>query len=352
MVSLGLEHISHAFDGKLAVNDVSLRVDKGEVVCLVGPSGCGKSTTLRIAAGLEQVQTGRVVVNDRLVGGEGIHVPPELRAVGLVFQDYALFPHLRVLENVAFGINEDLPREARRDAAREMLDKVGLTHLAEAFPHTLSGGEQQRVALARALAPRPGLMLMDEPFSGLDIGLRDRIRDDTLALLKEIGTATLLVTHDPEEAMRMADRIALMREGRLVQEGPPARVYGAPDGPFCCSFFSNVNRLQSVVENKVANSPLGELAAPGLEDGSRVDVLIRPEAIRIETNERTDLQAITAEVVDSRVLGPYSLVYVRTETDGPIFEARVPGTMPPLPGAICHITLDELQVFVFPASSS
>ena len=355
--SLSLENITHAFDGKIAVDDVSLRVDQGEVVCLVGPSGCGKSTTLRIAAGLEEVQRGRVVINDRVVGDDGHHVPPELRGVGLVFQDYALFPHLRVLENVAFGLADDRPGRERRAVAREMLDRVGLGHLVEAFPHTLSGGEQQRVALARALAPKPSLMLMDEPFSGLDIGLRDRIRDDTLSLLKELGTATLLVTHDPEEAMRMADRIALMRDGRLVQEGPPDRVYSYPDGPFCCTFFSHVNELEGVVESKSVKTPFGALDARGLAEGSTVNVLVRPEAIHLgdaapSGSGPQDTVSTTATVVESRVLGPYSLVYLRTEPEGPVFEARLSGTRPPESGSQCRITLDPSQTFVFPAVSS
>ena len=357
MVSLSLENITHAFDGKIAVDNVSLRVDQGEVVCLVGPSGCGKSTTLRIAAGLEEVQQGRVAISDRVVGGEGHHVPPELRGVGLVFQDYALFPHLRVLENVAFGLADDRrPGRERREMAREMLDQVGLGHLAEAFPHTLSGGEQQRVALARALAPKPGLMLMDEPFSGLDIGLRDQIRDDTLSLLKELDTATLLVTHDPEEAMRMADRIALMRDGRLVQEGPPDRVYSYPDGPFCCTFFSNVNELEGVVKSKSIQTPLGALDGRGLVEGSTVNVLIRPEAIHLNDASPSgsgpkDTVSTTATVVESRVLGPYSLVYVRTTPEGPVFEARLAGSQAPESGSQCRITLDPSQTFVFPAVS-
>tara|TARA_A100001037_G_C15140973_1_gene633693 strand:+ start:622 stop:1680 length:1059 start_codon:yes stop_codon:yes gene_type:complete len=352
MVGLSLENITHAFDGNVVVDNVSLRVDPGEVICLVGPSGCGKSTTLRIAAGLEEVQQGQVIVNDKLVGGGGRHVPPELRGVGLVFQDYALFPHLKVLENVAFGITDGRSSDTRKQAARAMLEKVGLSHLENAFPHTLSGGEQQRVALARALAPRPGLMLMDEPFSGLDIGLRDKIRDDTLALLKELGAATLLVTHDPEEAMRMADRVALMREGRLVQEGPPNRVYSNPDSPFCCTFFSNVNRLESIVDNGLAKTTLGIVEANEIGNGVPVDVLVRPEAIKIHEPADGAVSAVDATVVSSRVLGPYSLVYLQAASDGRVFEARLAGIHAPDDGTRCTVTLDPSQVFVFPASSN
>lgn len=350
LVGLSLENITHAFDGNVVVDNINLRVDPGEIICLVGPSGCGKSTTLRIAAGLEEVQAGRVIISGKLVGGDGLHVPPERRGVGLVFQDYALFPHLKVLENVAFGVSNGQSDESQKHAAREMLDKVGLGHLENMFPHTLSGGEQQRVALARALAPKPSLMLMDEPFSSLDTGLRDKIRDDTLALLKDSGAATLLVTHDPEEAMRMADRIALMRDGRLVQEGPSNWVYRNPDGPFCCSFFSNVNKLESVVNKGIAVTPLGEIEVDRIENGVFVEVFVRPEAIKICEHVEGNASAIEATVVSSRALGPYSLVYLRAGSDGPIFEARLSGCLPPNEGTKCAVTLDFSQVFVFPAS--
>jgi iron(III) transport system ATP-binding protein len=358
MTGLVLDGVTHAFGGQVVVDGVSVRVDAGELVCLVGPSGCGKTTTLRIAAGLEQVQSGSVVLGGRVVGAPGVHVPPEDRGVGLAFQDYALFPHLRVIDNVAFGLSRDWPAARRLDHARGMLERVGLLHLASAYPHTLSGGEQQRVALARALAPGPALMLLDEPFSGLDTGLRDQVRDAALALLKDLGTATLLVTHDPEEAMRMADRIVLMRDGRIVQEEPPSRVYSAPDGPFCCSFFSRINKLGGIVKNGHVDTPLGRLDAGGLPDDTVVDVLIRPESIRLEdcaSSRETSPDGRAADlvvmnVVESRVLGPYSLVYVAREDVGRRYEVRVPGMTPPVPGSRCRVWVDRRQAFVFPAA--
>ena len=212
--------VSHAYGDLLAVDDFSLTVQSGELVCILGPSGCGKTTALRLAAGLEHLQNGRISMAGREVAGPDTDVPPEDRNVGLVFQDYALFPHLDVQANVAFGLTR-MAAKARRARVDEVLSQVGMQSYGKAYPHELSGGQLQRVALARALAPKPRVVLLDEPFSGLDRALRNQVRDVTLHVLKQSGAATLMVTHDPEEAMFMADRVALMRRGRIAQVGHP-----------------------------------------------------------------------------------------------------------------------------------
>jgi len=231
MTGLAFDDVSHAFGPLKAVDGMTLEVERGELVCLLGPSGCGKTTALRVAAGLEHLQQGRVRVNGRTVAEPGRELAPEARGVGLVFQDFALFPHLSVRDNVAFGLR-GLDAAERRRRVDRVLAQVDMVEQSGSWPHTLSGGQQQRIALARALAPRPRVMLLDEPFSGLDSSLRNLIRDQTLHVLKESGAATLMVTHDPEEAMFMADRIALMRGGRLVQVGRPTELYFSPADAF------------------------------------------------------------------------------------------------------------------------
>ncbi|MBN8632739.1 MAG: ABC transporter ATP-binding protein, partial [Rhodobacterales bacterium] len=239
---LEISRLSRTFGGRRVVDDVSLSIEAGQVTCLLGPSGCGKSTTLRMIAGVERADAGEVRLDGVTVAGPGVHLPPEMRSTGLMFQDFALFPHLTVAENVGFGLRVDRTQKARR--VGELLEKVDLSGFGAKHPHELSGGEQQRVALARAQAPRPRVMLMDEPFSGLDNRLRDGIRDRTLELLKEEGTAVLLVTHEPDEAMRMADEIALMRAGHIVQKGAPYNVYNAPVDRAAAAFFSDINVIR------------------------------------------------------------------------------------------------------------
>ncbi|MCC7276093.1 MAG: ABC transporter ATP-binding protein [Alphaproteobacteria bacterium] len=350
MGGLLLDGIGHAYDGVVAVHDLTLAVGAGEVVCLLGPSGCGKTTALRVAAGLERLQRGRVAIAGRVVAGDGVDLPPEDRGVGLVFQDYALFPHLSVRDNVAFGLR-GMAAADRRRRARAVLERVGLAELIDAWPHTLSGGQQQRVALARALAPEPGVMLLDEPFSGLDTRLRDQVRDETLHVLKESGAATLLVTHDPEEAMFMADRIAVMRAGRLEQVGVPADLYCSPVSAFVCSFFGDVNRVAGVVAGGRVGTPFGPVAAPLLREGTPAEVLIRPEAIRLAPcAEDAPRPACVARVIAARMLGRSSLIHLGVaRADGPAHHvhARVPGRFLPVEGSVLAVTLDLAQTFVF-----
>jgi iron(III) transport system ATP-binding protein len=343
MAGLRLEHVSHAFGARRVLDDVNLVIGSGEVACLLGPSGCGKTTTLRLAAGLERLQAGRIMIGDSVVADGARDVPPEARHVGLIFQDYALFPHLDVVHNVAFGIASGGAAE-RLAAARAALAKVGLAHLAESYPHRLSGGEQQRVALARALAPGPTVMLMDEPFSGLDVRLRDRVRDQTLGLLKASGAATLLVTHDPDEAMRMADRIAVMRDGRIVQQGAPEAIYARPVDPGVVRFFSEVNEHEGRVAGGRVTSPYGELPAADFAEGTEVRVLVRLHAYR------PDPQGFAIQVARARVLGADTLVEGTVLPSGTAIEARLAGAVAVPADGVLRLALDPAHVFVFPSA--
>ena len=352
---LEIRNIRRFFDGRAVVDDVSLQIQAGQVNCLLGPSGCGKSTTLRMIAGVEMQDSGEIYVDGKLICDTVFRVPPERRAIGLMFQDFALFPHLSVGENVAFGLKG--PGGEKRTRAKALLDRVGLAHFLDEFPHQLSGGEQQRVALARALAPRPRIMLMDEPFSGLDNRLRDGIRDETLDLLKEEGASVLLVTHEPEEAMRMADEIALMRSGRIVQRGAPYNIYNAPADKAAVAFFSDINVVSGTVTGALVDTPFGRFFAPGHPDGTRVEIVFRPQHVGIDFDRGgrgpnpTDRAGAPARgiVQRARFMGSESLVEYRMEFDGSILRATVPNVFLPKPGTPMWLTVRRDRCFVFPA---
>lgn len=351
---LEIRDLVRRFDGKAVVDHVSLTIAPGHVTCLLGPSGCGKSTTLRMIAGVEMQDSGTIHVDGELVCDTVFRVPPERRSIGLMFQDFALFPHLSVGENVAFGLRGG--SVAKRDRAQTLLDRVGLVHFIDEYPHQLSGGEQQRVALARALAPNPRIMLMDEPFSGLDNRLRDGIRDETLAVLKEEDTAVLLVTHEPEEAMRMADEIALMRDGRIVQQGAPYNIFRAPADKASMAFFSDINVIESRVQGALAETPFGEFLAPGHPDGQGVEIVFRPQHVGIDFDRAGQGPSPTASrgvaamsvVERARFMGKESLVEFRMEHDGSIIRATVPNVFLPNPGTRLWLTIRRDRCHVFP----
>ena len=350
---LETRHLVRSFGGRRVVDDVSLSIEAGQVTCLLGPSGCGKSTTLRMIAGVERADAGEVRLDGVTVAAPGVHVPPEVRSVGLMFQDFALFPHLTVADNVGFGLRVDRAEKARR--VGELLEKVDLPGFDRKHPHQLSGGEQQRVALARALAPRPRVMLMDEPFSGLDNRLRDGIRDRTLELLKEEGTAVLLVTHEPDEAMRMADEIALMRSGRIVQKGAPYNVYNAPVDKAAAAFFSDINVIRGTSRGALTATPFGEFLTPGHRDGAEVDIVIRPQHLRIDFDRGgrgpnptpEDGTPARGTVLRSRYLGRESLVDFAMDFEGAKLTASVPGVFLPKPGTVLWLMIRRDRCFVF-----
>src|SRR5690606_15057930 len=252
-------------------------VPAGALTAVLGPSGCGKTTLLRCVAGFERVDAGEIRVGTRLVAGPRLHAAPERRRVAVVPQEGALFPHLSVAGNVAYGLDRAARRSGR---VEEVLALVGLAGYGDRMPHQLSGGQQQRVAVARALAPRPPLVLLDEPFSALDASLRAELRHDVRQALRADGATAVLVTHDQGEALSMADRVAVMRDGRIVQYGTPAEVYGQPVDAWVADFVGEAVLLPARADDAVAHTPLGPVACAGADRGE-VTVLIRPEQVRV-----------------------------------------------------------------------
>ncbi len=351
---LEIKDLLRRYDGRVVVDRVSLQVQPGQVTCLLGPSGCGKSTTLRMIAGVEMQDEGEIWVDGKLICDTVFRIPPEHRQIGLMFQDFALFPHLRVRDNVAFGLSGD--KAAKEARVRELLARVALEDYLDAYPHQLSGGEQQRVALVRALAPRPRIMLMDEPFSGLDNRLRDGIRDETLDILREEDTAVLLVTHEPAEAMRMADDIALMRNGQIVQQGAPYNIYNAPADRDAVAFFSDINVIRGKVQGALTETPFGQFLAPNVADGDEVEIVIRPQHVKIDLDRNgkgpaptiRDGTAARGVVRRARFIGTESLVEFRMDFDGAIFKATVPSVFLPAEGTPMWLMLRRDKCFLFP----
>ncbi len=352
---LNVQGVSRSFGRTEVLSDVSFSVMQGEVVCLLGPSGCGKSTTLRVISGIDRQQSGSICIDGETVSDHHRHRPPEDRSIGFLFQDFALFPHITVAENIAFGLTSRGTARARR--IEELLRKVRLTATRDRYPHELSGGEQQRVALARALAPRPKIMLMDEPFSNLDNRLRDEIRDESLSLLKE-EAAVVLVTHEPVEAMHTGDRIALMRKGGIVQVGTPYQVYNDPVDREAAAFFSELNLIHGVVRSGSVDTPFGRFPAPGLVDGADVEIMIRPQHMRIDFDRdgrgpvptETDGVAARGVVERARYMGNSSLVEFRMEFDESVLKAMVPSVFLPRPGRPLWLSIRRDRHFLFPCS--
>ena len=279
---LELRAVSCAYEtGRPAVRNISFAAREGEILCLLGPSGCGKTTILRAIAGFEPVRAGELFLSDRLVSNPDLTIPTEQRRVGMVFQEYALFPHLRVADNIAFGLHH-LPRQERTIRVEEMLQLTGLTGFDRRYPHELSGGQQQRVALARALVQRPVVLLLDEPFSNLDPDMASRMRQELHQLLRRTKTTTLLVTHDHEEAFAMADRIAVLNQGVLEQMDTPELIYHMPASPFVADFVGQADFIRGEIRTGMVHTELGEFPNTlSAAEGEEVVVMIRPDDIHL-----------------------------------------------------------------------
>ncbi|WP_435194623.1 ABC transporter ATP-binding protein [Natronomonas sp. EA1] len=310
---LELDDVSKTYGGTEVISDLSLTVREGELLTLLGPSGCGKTTTLRLIAGLERPDGGQVKLRGTPVAGGSTFLQPEQRDIGVVFQEFALFPHLTARENVAFGL-DDLEESARERKVDDLLELVGLSDHGHKKPDELSGGQQQRVALARSLAPEPHLLLLDEPFSNLDVDLRVEMREEVRRILTEAGVTAINVTHDQEEALSISDRVAVMYEGQLEQVDTPEQVFQHPESRFVASFLGHASFLAGRVDGDTVETGVGTVDRDRIHglaseyDGTNIDVLVRPDDIAAYPDGATN-----AEVVNRRYLGP--TVLYRVELD-------------------------------------
>ena len=341
--ALSFDAVEVQIGARTVLNKLDLALVPGEILCLLGESGSGKSTVLRVAAGIQAISGGEVRVNGTLVSSKKMQVSPDQRGVGLMFQDFALFPHLNLLNNVCFGLNK-IPRKEAVKRARAALKRVGLQERENDFPHMLSGGQQQRLALARTFAPRPGILMLDEPFSSLDARLRENVRTQTLAILRETRATTIIVTHDPEEAMVLGDRIALLRDGQVAQIDTVSRIYSNPADLQIARFFSTLTEIDAVVNDGFAQTPLGIIPTPDRADHDKITLAFRPVgALEISSNS----QGVPARILTKHEALGFDIFEVQVrEIEAPV-TIRAPANIGRQPGNDIILTLNPEHVLVF-----
>lgn len=330
-VSITLSGVEKRFGAIAAIDGVSVTVPAGGRLVLLGPSGCGKTTMLRAIAGLERIDAGTITLGERVVADGRAHTPPERRGVGVVFQDHALFPHLSVAKNVAYGAKDT-------ERIDELLRLVGLEGAGDRMPGELSGGQQQRVALARALAPEPGVILLDEPFSNLDADLREQVRDEVRRILDEAGTTAIFVTHDQQEAFEIAEQVAVMRAGRIEQIGSPEAVYHTPETRFVADSVGQAVFVPALIDNGELRCSLGVFPFVGVPNGD-AELLLRPEDIVLEADG-------DAEVIDRRFRGPQNSYRVRLVSGVEVLSVGSSQTLHPV-GSMVRVRFEPDHLVVF-----
>jgi iron(III) transport system ATP-binding protein len=334
--NLGLEKIT-------AVDNLNLEVNRGEILTILGPSGCGKTTTLRLIAGFEAPNNGTILINGMPVAGDGVFVSPEKRNVGIVLQEFALFPHLNVRRNIAFGLRGKSRKEVD-DRVQQMIDLTGLQGFEERFPYQLSGGQQQRVALARALAPSPLIVLFDEPFASIDPDLRSRMRTDLRRILKEAGVTAIFVTHDQEEAFLIADRIVVMNKGKIHQIGTPMEVYYNPHDRFVAEFVGHADFIPGTINSTNVITEIGEfpLNSNRVEPGTPVSVMLRPSDIDVVP---TESGIGTIEVIEFK--GEETVYSVRLSKSGTLVHSSQRSSYVPSVGTKVNVVVNPAHLVVF-----
>ncbi len=347
---LTIQKLSKKFGERFAVNQASWSAQSGQIICLLGHSGCGKTTMLRLIAGLETPTEGSIQLERKVLWDPYQQVQVEERNIGFVFQDYALFPHLSVLENVMFGLKK-IPKHERQSIAENALKHVSMSHHIHSYPHTLSGGEQQRVALARALAPKPHVLLMDEPFSNLDHRLRDQIRQSTIDILKQTSTTTIIVTHDPEEALQIADQIILMHQGKIIQSGTPKQLYFQPKTLFAARYFSDLNEIKTQIQDQQLHTIFGNIDIPKhLTSNNEIRCYFRPHQLRV--NRIKTENSLAAKIISSNFLGYSQLLKLKIEAEDKVLSAYVEYSQHYDQAETVYLSLDLSQCFFYESNDS
>ena len=345
---LDVKQLSHFFGEKEALTNLNFSIDHNSIISVLGPSGCGKTTLIRLIAGLEQIQNGEIFLEKSLVANKNLNVPPEKRSISYVFQDFALFPHMTVLENISFAAGS---KSNKKQLIDQVINLSKVENFLDKYPHSLSGGEQQRVALARSIAVQPKLLLLDEPFSDLDINLKREIIDDTLHLINSLESSAIVVTHNAEEAMFLSDTILVMEKGKLLQIGTPHEIYFKPSNLYVASLFGETNIFQSKVIDNTCLTPLGRIKVSNLSNNQDVDVVIRPEAIKLNLEKSPLLNPNSGVVVDSKFLGNSAIIHMTVNDERNNkhhIHSKVMGNFLPPPASSVSVTLDEDHVFIFP----
>jgi iron(III) transport system ATP-binding protein len=345
---LDVKKLSHFFGEKEALTNLNFSIDHNSIVSVLGPSGCGKTTLIRLIAGLEQIQNGEIFLEKSLVANKNLSVPPERRSISYVFQDFALFPHMTVLENISFAAGS---KSNKKQLIDQVINLSKVENFLDKYPHSLSGGEQQRVALARSIAVQPKLLLLDEPFSDLDINLKREIIDDTLHLINSLESSAIVVTHNAEEAMFLSDKILVMEKGKLIQIGTPHEIYFKPSNLYVASLFGETNIFQSKVIDNTCLTPLGRIKSSNLSNNQDVDIVVRPEAIKLNLEKSPLLSPNSGVVVDSKFLGNSAIIHMTVndeKNNKHHIHSKVMGNFLPPPASSVSVTLDEDHVFIFP----